>query len=91
MLRKFKEKLSQKGDVYLRVKVQPSSSSNEIKSIMDDETIKISISAPPENNKANIQLIKILAKEFSVDKKYVKLISGATNKIKLIKITMPFG
>jgi len=62
MLSKFKTKLQNKGEVYLRVKVRPNAGETEIKEVLEDETIKINISAPPVKNKANLKLIKFLAK-----------------------------
>ena len=87
MLNKFKKKLEQNKEVYLRIKVHPNSAKTEVKDILEDETVKINVSAVPEKNKANIQLIKFLAKEFNVEKSSIKILSGVSERIKLIKIT----
>lgn len=86
MLLEIKNKLKEKGEVYLRVKARPGASKNEIKEIMADGSIKIDISAPPVGGKANKELIKFLSQEFVVPKDNIKIISGAGDKIKLIKI-----
>ena len=86
MLLKFKKQLFNSKELYLRIKIYPSASKNEIKDIMDDETLKIGISAPPVKGKANQELIKFLAREFAVSKNNVKIISGAWERVKLIKI-----
>jgi len=83
---KNKKILEQKGELYLRIKVLPSALKNEVKEILEDETIKINISAVPEKGKANQELVKFLAKEFEVEKNNIKIISGKTERIKLIKI-----
>ncbi len=85
----MKERLKNKN--YLRIKVIPNSSNNEIKEIMIDdsgeETIKIKIKAAPEKGKANIELIKFLSKELDIKKPTISIISGKTDRIKLIKIS----
>ena len=79
-----------KGEVYLRVKVHPGAKRNEFKGMLKDgvngETLKIDIAAVAEKGKANAELIKFLAKEFLVRKENVKIISGASDRVKLIKI-----
>lgn len=71
---------------YLRIKVRPKSSKNEVTEILDDETIKIRIKAVPENGKANEELIKFLAKELDIQKSQISIISGKSEPLKLIKI-----
>ena len=86
MIKKFKEQFKNKKEVYLRVKVKPNSAKSEIGELMSDETIKINIAAPPVKGKANQELMKFLAREFKVDKNNIKIISGAGERVKLIKI-----
>ena len=74
------------GEVYFRVKVRPSAAESKISGVLADETMKINIAAPAEKGKANAELIKFLAKTFAVSKERVKLISGAGERTKLIKI-----
>lgn len=87
MLNNFKKMLEEKKEVYLTVKVFPGAGENKIKEILNDEIIKIDIKAQPEKGKANKELTKFLAKEFAVDKANVRIISGAAERKKLIKIT----
>ncbi len=86
MFLNFKKILKDKGELYLRVKVRPGSAKNAIKEVMADETVKIDILAPPIKGKANQELIKFLAKEFDVSINNVKIVSGAGERVKLIKI-----
>jgi len=76
---------------YLRIKVIPKSPKTEIVETFEDgengETIKIRIKAPPEKGKANAELIKFLSKEFTVRKENIVIISGKSDRIKLIKLT----
>ena len=68
-----------------RVRVQPGASKNEIVGVQED-ALKIKISAPPVQGKANKALIGFLAKELGVKKSEVEIISGHTSKIKKIKV-----
>ncbi len=86
-MNKYKEKLRINNEVYLRIKVRPNSSKTEIREIMEDETVKVDVAAIPEKGKANKELIKYLAREFKVNKENVKILSGISNRIKLVKIT----
>jgi len=86
MLIEFKKEFKKNNNIYLRIKVNPGAYKTEIKSIMNDKTIKINISKPAEKNKANEELIKFLAKEFEINQKNVKIISGLGQRLKLIKI-----
>lgn len=53
---------------------------------MDDETIKIRLKAVPEKGKANAEVIRFLSKELGLPKENVSIISGSTDRTKLIKI-----
>ena len=86
MIDKFIKKLNKNPELYLRLKINPGSAKNEIKDVMEDETIKINVSAPAEKGKANKELIKFLSKQFRVDKNNIKIISGAGDRLKLVKI-----
>jgi len=86
MLEKYRQILIAKGEVYLRLKARPGAPKTQLKAIMDDETIKVDIAAPAENGRANEALIVWLAQELDVSKNNVKVISGAGDRLKLVKI-----
>lgn len=75
---------------YLRIKVIPKSSKNEIVEIMQDsegeETIKIRIKAVPEKGKANKELIKFISKELAIPSENISILSGKNDQLKLIKV-----
>lgn len=94
ILENYKKKLKQSGQVYLLCKVFPKASETKIRDIIvseiegqKTEIITISVSAPADKNKANRELIKFLAGEFQVFKNNVIIISGQTDRLKLIKIS----
>lgn len=88
MLTPILEKLKVAGEVYLAVKVLPNNAKTEIREIMADGTYKIAVAAPPEKGKANLKIINFLAKELAVAKNNIKIIAGAGDRSKLIKITI---
>ncbi|MDD5331591.1 MAG: DUF167 domain-containing protein [Candidatus Nanoarchaeia archaeon] len=64
----------------LNIKVKPNSKKNEI--ILKDGNYEIKIKAPPEDNKANLELVKFLSKEF---KTKIRIKAGFTGKNKIIE------
>ena len=68
-----------------RVRVQPGASKNEIMGVQQD-ALKIRISAPPVQGKANKALIQFLAKELGVKRSQVEILSGHTSRIKTIRV-----
>jgi uncharacterized protein (TIGR00251 family) len=74
----------------LQIKVIPSSSVNKIAGKFVDEKnrkyYKINIKAPPEDGKANQELVKFLAKELKIKKSQITIISGETARMKLVEI-----
>jgi len=74
--------------IYLRIKLSPKSSQNAILGPMKDEhnTLKVAVTAVPEKGKANSALIKLLSKEYKVAKSNIKILSGHTSQIKLIRL-----
>ena len=79
-------------EIYLRIKVHPGAKKSEFAGILDDEqngeTFKVDIAAVAERGKANNELVKFLAKEFGISKGSVKIISGAGDRLKLVKIIL---
>jgi uncharacterized protein (TIGR00251 family) len=66
----------------LKIKVKPNSNKQEIEKI-DEENYKISLKSKPEDNKANIELIKLLKKHFEKD---IKIIKGLRNRNKIVEV-----
>jgi len=77
----------------LSVRVQPRASTDEIVGPCDDgqdgQSLKIRITAPPVDGKANAHLIKFLAKSFGVAKSRVQVVTGETGRNKRIHIVAP--
>ena len=86
MINEIKQQLKIKGELYLKIKVQPGAGKNQIIEFLSDGTIKISIKALPTKGKANQELIGFLADKLEINKNNVKIISGFKERIKLVKI-----
>ncbi|MCR5261187.1 MAG: DUF167 domain-containing protein [Candidatus Gastranaerophilales bacterium] len=76
--------VSEKG-VILAVKLTPNASKNEIIGYCD-EYVKIKVSAPPNENKANKKLTEFAADFFDVAKSNVELIAGDKSRLKKLLI-----
>lgn len=65
----------------IKIKVKPNSGKQKI--IKNNENYIAYLKSPPENNKANIELLKLLKKYFD---KSVRIKSGLTSRNKIIEV-----
>jgi len=72
--------------IFLTVYVQPKASFNKIVGL-HNSALKVSLTAPPTDNKANKGLIAFLAKQLHVAKSNFNIVSGHQNRTKRIHIT----
>ncbi len=72
----------------LRVRLQPRASRDEIVGPHGD-ALKVRITAPPVEGKANAHLIKFLARTFGVAGSQVELLSGDASRDKRLRIRAP--
>jgi uncharacterized protein (TIGR00251 family) len=75
-------------DLVLQVQIQPRASSDAIAGVLGDR-LKIRLTAPPVEGKANEHLIAYLARLFGVPKSQVILERGAGSKHKQVRIRAP--
>lgn len=75
-------------DLLLRVKVQPKASRNALGELLGDR-LKVYLTAPPVDGKANSALIKQLAKEFKVAKGQITIQRGELGREKELRIEQP--
>lgn len=69
----------------LNVKVIPNAKSTAVVS-HDGDTMKVRITAPAVDGKANKALLQFLARHFGKKKSQIKLIKGETSRQKIIEI-----
>ena len=75
-------------DLILACQLQPRAATDELAGPHGDQ-LKIRITAPPVNGKANQHLIKFLAKQFGVSKRQVVVNSGELSRHKVLRICSP--
>ena len=73
----------------LNIRVLPRSSKNEVVGQMRDGVLKIKLTAPPVEGKANEALIEILSEHFKVQKNKIKIVKGLTSRNKIVEIEKP--
>jgi hypothetical protein len=72
-------------EIILKVYLQPKSSKNEIIGPYRDG-IKVKVTAPPAEGKANEALIKFLAKEFKIPPSSIEILKGHHGRKKIIRV-----
>jgi len=81
--------LQQRGDeLILTLRIQPRASRDEVVGAHGD-ALKVRITAPPVDGKANSHLCSYLAHLFKVPKSQVSLLSGESGRDKRVSITAP--
>ena len=70
----------------LSVRVHPGAKRNAINGVHDG-ALKISLTTPPTDGRANEALIAFLAEKLRLPKARVALVSGQTNRSKVLRIT----
>jgi len=72
--------------IRLKVYLQPKSSKNEVVGPYRDG-IKVKVTAPPMQGKANEALIRFLAKEFGISPSCIEIIKGLHSREKTLRIS----
>ena len=70
------------GGILVNIKIVPNSSKNDI--ILEDEFVKVKITAQPIEGKANKALIEFLSKKFKIPKTSIEIVKGETSKEKTL-------
>ena len=70
----------------LAIRVTPRASKNEIVDILSDGTVKVHLTAPPVEGKANAELLKFLSKVLDVPIGQLEVVAGASGRDKLISV-----
>lgn len=71
----------------ITVRVTPKASRNEISEILDDGTVKVRLTAPPDEGKTNQALVKFIAEVLGVNASQIEIVAGMAGKDKLVTIT----
>ncbi len=75
------------GDVMFTCIVKVVPSAGRIAAILDkNNQLKCYLKSPPEDGKANAELIKYFAHALKIPQKSITIVTGATNRTKLIRV-----
>ena len=70
----------------LAIRVTPRARKNEVVEVLSDQTVKIRLTAPPVEGKANEALIKYLADILDIPKSKIEIVAGETGRDKLVSV-----
>ena len=84
-MRKFKLHNGKHGAA-LTIRVTPRASKTAFSGVLEDGTLRIRISAPPLEGKANSALIKFVAKVLGVNRSRVEIVAGEKGLDKILSI-----
>jgi len=71
--------------IVFEVRIQPKSAKNEIKGLIG-HALKVKVTSPPIEGRANKACIDLIAKEFSVRRSHVEIIRGHKSRTKTVRI-----
>jgi uncharacterized protein (TIGR00251 family) len=72
--------------ITLAVRVNPRAKRNAVTKTADG-SIKVYVTAPPEHNRANEAVVETIAEWLGVKRRQVEIISGATSRNKVVRVT----
>lgn len=80
-----------KSGLRIRIRLTPSGRHDGVDGVMQDAdgnwVLKASVTKAPEGGKANVALIKVLAKQWKLAKSSIEVIQGQTSRNKVLLIT----
>ena len=72
------------GGIIFKIRVIPRASRDEL--VLENETLKLRITTPPVDGKANKHLIDFISKLLKIKKSSISIVSGVGSRIKSLKI-----
>ena len=69
----------------LKLRVQPKASKNLVEGCRGD-TVRVRVTAPPENGKANAAVVALLADALDVNRSQLTIIKGLRSKNKTVEV-----
>jgi uncharacterized protein (TIGR00251 family) len=70
----------------LAIRVTPRARRNEIVEVLSDGTVKIRLTAPPDEGQSNQALVNFLSDVLSVPASRIEIVAGTTGRDKLVSI-----
>lgn len=69
----------------IRIKIFPGIKKERVRVLLEDK-LEVYVKEKPEQGKANVRMIELLAKHFDVSEKKLKIIKGSKTRNKIVKI-----
>jgi uncharacterized protein (TIGR00251 family) len=70
----------------LAIRVTPRARRNEIVEVLSDGTVKIRLTAPPDEGQSNLALVNFLSDVLNVSASRIEIVAGTTGRDKLVSI-----
>lgn len=70
----------------ITVKVTPKAKKNAVAGIMADGTVKVQVTAPPEEGRANAAVTEVLASALGLSASQIEIVAGHSSERKLISL-----
>lgn len=74
------------GDTTIRVRVQPKASRNQVLGFRED-ALRLQVTAPPEDGKANAAVIRLLAQTLDIPQLDLAIVRGHSSRDKVIRVS----
>jgi len=85
-LNTWRHELHLKGELVFVVRVAPNARKTKLKEQLADESLKVTLAAPPEKGKANKELLRLFSNIFKVPRSMIEVVYGHASRVKKIKI-----
>jgi uncharacterized protein (TIGR00251 family) len=72
--------------VRLRIRLTPRAAQKKITGLDSDGTLHMRVCAPPVDNRANQEMIHVLAKALGVRRSTINMVSGKTGRNKVVEM-----
>lgn len=70
----------------LAIRVTPRARRNEIVEVLSDGTVKIRLTASPDESESNVALVNFLSDVLNVSSSRIEIVAGTTGRDKLVSI-----
>ena len=74
------------GGISFPIRVTPRAKRNQVTGVVNG-ALKVSVTAPPEDGRANEAVIEVLADWLGIKRRQIEILSGATNRNKVVRVS----
>ena len=82
----LKKALTKAKSITITVRAKPNAAQSKVLGFLADDSLKAALKAAPEDGRANLELRRLLSREFAVPIESVKISSGSASRLKTVKI-----